>query len=215
MQLNIPHLSSVLHALEASAPAPHHQHRRHHVALKLETVVFEAVDGNAPVIEQVRVVSGDVAGDEVYTHMVVIGQTLKERGVAEHERTPSLNHVPVVAHLLTRIAERVTAAVTRQGLVVVGGDGGRGCRSSGLGRFCGFYRTNWSNWSYRSNRGREGFLTAAFAGPGVDPLAAVDDGLGEEKAHHRGGVEVDGHGVGILIVADGLGETGLTAGVEV
>ena len=70
-------------------------------------------------------VVGDVGGriaiivddiiDDVDSFLAA-AETLKERGVAEHERTPSLDHVPVVAHLLTRIAERV-AGLCRQGSV--------------------------------------------------------------------------------------------------
>ncbi len=141
---------SVFFALVAAATAAHHEHGGHHVALELKAVVGEAVDGHAVVVEQIGVVGGYVAGDEVDAYMVVVGEVLQEGGVAEHELAPRRYHLPVVAHLLTGIAERVAPAVARERLVVVGRDGAGLGESAGRSR-SGFSRANWANWTNRTN----------------------------------------------------------------
>ncbi len=142
---------SVLLALVAAATAAHHEHGGHHVALELKAVVGEAVDGHAVVVEQIGVVGGYVAGDEVDAYMVVVGEVLQEGGVAEHELAPRSYHLPVVAHLLTGIAERVAPAVARERLVVVGRDGAGLGESAGRSR-SGFSRANRANRTNRTNR---------------------------------------------------------------
>ncbi len=143
---------SVLFALIAAATAPHHEHGGHHVALELKAVVGEAVDGHAVVVEQIGVVGGYVAGDEVDAYMVVVGEVLQEGGVAEHELAPRRYHLPVVAYLLPGIAERVAPAVARKSLVVVGRDGAGLGERAGRSR-SGFSRANRANRTNRTNGG--------------------------------------------------------------
>ncbi len=110
-----------------------------------------------------------MVGDEVEGHMVVVGKILQESGVAQHDTAPHLYHIPVVVHLLPGIAQRMTAPIARQRLVVVGCDGGVEAADRGG------YWSNRANWANRVGCFLEGFLTAAFAGTGVDALAAVYD----------------------------------------